>query len=111
MSQDATTLDFAPRSASAYGWSDSNVLDSSQGFRATKQNARFTISEPTSRADLDRLLALNHQRYAEEIKAGLHYKKGGKTRANTVTATAPPQGQMIHPPQRDLCESKSEAIK
>src|SRR5204863_5631428 len=29
---------------------------------------------------LDRLLALNHQRYADEVKAGLHDKKSSKTK-------------------------------
>ncbi len=29
---------------------------------------------------LDRLLALNHERYAEEVAAGLHQKKKGKSR-------------------------------
>jgi hypothetical protein len=51
------------------------------------------------RTVLDRLLALNHQRYAEEVKAGLHDKKrearGGQKsrragragRADQTTAT------------------------
>jgi hypothetical protein len=61
--------------AAAYGWSD---LDLGHGFHATKQGERYTISEPARRAVLDRLLALNHQRYAEEVKAGLHDKKAKK---------------------------------
>lgn len=66
--------------AAAYGWSD---LDLGHGFHATKQGERFTISEPARRTVLDRLLALNHQRYAEEVAAGLHQKnkpKAGKPR-------------------------------
>ena len=63
------------RLAAAYGWSD---LDLGHGFHATKQGERFTISESARRTVLDRLLALNHERYAEEVKAGLHDKKGKK---------------------------------
>jgi hypothetical protein len=66
--------------AAAYGWSD---LDLGHGFHATKQGERFTISEPARRTVLDRLLALNHQCYAEEVSAGLHQKnkpKVGKSR-------------------------------
>jgi hypothetical protein len=61
--------------AAAYGWSDLNL---SHGFHPTKQGERFTISESARREVLDRLLALNHQRYAEEVAAGLHDKKKGK---------------------------------
>ncbi|MBN8420814.1 MAG: TetR family transcriptional regulator [Verrucomicrobia bacterium] len=58
--------------AAAYGWSD---LDLGHGFHATKQGERYTLSESARRTVLDRLLALNHQRYEEEVKAGLHDKK------------------------------------
>lgn len=61
--------------AAAYGWSD---LDLGHGFHETKQGKRYTISEPARRTVLDRLLALNHQRYAEEVAAGLHDKKKSK---------------------------------
>lgn len=61
--------------AVAYGWSD---LDLGHGFHATKQGERYTLSEPARRTVLDRLLALNHQRYEEEVKAGLHEKKAKK---------------------------------
>lgn len=62
--------------AAAYDWSD---LDLGHGFHATKQGERYTLSEPARRTVLDRLLALNHQRYAEQVKAGLHDKKGKKS--------------------------------
>lgn len=58
--------------AAAYGWSD---LDLGHGFHLTKQGERYTISESARRTVLDRLLTLNHQRYEEEVKAGLHDKK------------------------------------
>lgn len=59
----------------AYGWSD---LELDHGFHETKQGLRFTLSEPARLEVLDRLLELNHERYAEEVKAGLHEKKDGK---------------------------------
>ena len=55
--------------AAAYNWSS---VDLGHGFHKTKQGVRYTVSESAHRTVLDRLLALNHQRYAEEIKAGLH---------------------------------------
>ncbi len=60
--------------AAAYGWAD---LDLGHGFHDTKQGLRYTISEAARRTVLDRLLALNHERYAEEVAAGLHEKKKG----------------------------------
>jgi hypothetical protein len=63
--------------ASAYGWND---LDLEHGFHETKQGLRFTISESARREVLARLLQLNHERYAEEVKQGLHDK--GKAKSN-----------------------------
>ena len=60
--------------AAAYGWTD---LRLEHGFHETKQGMRFTISEGARREVLDRLLELNHKRYAEEVAAGLH-EKGAK---------------------------------
>jgi hypothetical protein len=70
--------------AAAYGWSD---LDLGHSFHQTKQGVRYTISEAARRAVLDRLLALNHQRYTEEVKAGLH-EKGARKATKTKTASA-----------------------
>jgi hypothetical protein len=64
--------------AAAYGWTD---LDLGHGFHDTKQGVRFTISEPARREVLQRLLKLNHERYAEEVKQGLHGKKGAAKKA------------------------------
>jgi len=58
--------------AFAYGWDD---LDLSHGFHETKQGLRFTISEDARLDVLQRLLNLNHERYEEEVKQGLHNKK------------------------------------
>jgi hypothetical protein len=49
--------------AASYGWSD---VDLGHGFHETKQGGRYTISESARRTVLDRLLALNHERHAEE---------------------------------------------
>jgi hypothetical protein len=62
----------------AYGWTD---LDLDHRFHATKQGVRFTISEKARDAILERLLALNHERYKEEIRRGLH--DGKARRAGT----------------------------
>ena len=69
--------------AAAYGWTD---LDLGHGFHETKQGVRFTISEPARREVLDRLLRLNHERYAEEVAQGLH-EKGAKRAKGRVTGT------------------------
>ena len=63
--------------AAAYGWTD---LDLGHGFHETKQGVRYTISEPARREVLARLLKLNHECYAEEVKQGLHEKKKPKSR-------------------------------
>lgn len=86
--------------AAAYGWTN---LDLGHDFHKTKQGVRYTISESARRTVLDRLLTLNHQRYAEEVKAGLHdkgAKKGAskKKKADAVT----PHGELIKPPQQEL---------
>jgi hypothetical protein len=70
--------------AAAYGWQDLNLA---HDFHPTKQGIRFTISEPARLEVLDRLLALNHQRYAEEVAQGLHDKK--KPSSKKAKSTAP----------------------
>ncbi|OQA22518.1 MAG: hypothetical protein BWY63_00795 [Chloroflexi bacterium ADurb.Bin360] len=71
--------------AAAYGWDD---LDLGHGFHETAQGVRFTLSEPARWEVLDRLLALNHQRHAEEVAAqeaaGATQKPRGKQK-KTVT--------------------------
>jgi hypothetical protein len=67
----------------AYGWED---LALDHGFHETKQGLRFTVS-PTARQELlDRLLELNHQRYAAEVAAGLHGTSGVKGKKGRVPA-------------------------
>jgi hypothetical protein len=65
--------------AAAYGW---QKLALGHDFHPTKQGIRFTISETVRVEVLDRLLALNHERYAEEVKLGLH-EKGKKKKTAT----------------------------
>ncbi|MCT7992560.1 BREX-1 system adenine-specific DNA-methyltransferase PglX [Laspinema olomoucense] len=77
--------------ATAYGWTD---LDLSHGFHETKQGLRFTISEEARREVLDRLLQLNHQRYAEEVAAGLHDKKKGKSKGKKSPKNTSTPNQM-----------------
>jgi hypothetical protein len=63
--------------AAAYGWAD---LDLGHAFHQTKRGLRYTISEIARRTVLDRLLALNHERYAVEVKAGLHERERRRAR-------------------------------
>jgi hypothetical protein len=74
--------------ALAYGWPD---LDLGHGFHDTAQGTRYTIAEPARREVLKRLLALNHERYAEEVAKGLHDKKkgGGKRGKKKAAPSAP----------------------
>ena len=71
--------------AVAYGWHD---LKLQHDFHETKQGLRYTISEVARREVLDRLLRLNHERYAEEVRQGLHDKKGGKGKVQRDEAVA-----------------------
>ena len=61
--------------AAAYGWDD---LSLEHGYHETAQGLRFTISEAARREVLTRLLKLNHERFAEECRQGLHTTKKGK---------------------------------
>ncbi|MEI6315095.1 MAG: type IIL restriction-modification enzyme MmeI, partial [Syntrophus sp. (in: bacteria)] len=73
--------------ATAYGWTN---LDLCHGFHKTKHGIRFTISEQARRIILDLLLALNHERYEEEVKAGLHDKKTAKGSGKGRKKKSPP---------------------
>ncbi len=65
--------------AAAYGWTPSTGsgqgLDLEHGFHETPQGVRYTISQAARWEVLDRLLALNHERYEAEVREGLHEKK------------------------------------
>jgi hypothetical protein len=79
--------------AAAYGWQD---IDLGHDFHETKQGLRYTISETARREVLDRLLLLNHERYAEEVKQGLHDKgkKKGKSGGKTAKKQVSSEGQL-----------------
>jgi hypothetical protein len=73
--------------ATAYGWTD---LALNHDFYDTPQGTRYTL-HPTARQHiLDRLLVLNHQRYAEEVKQGLHNKGKGKSKTAKTKAKFQP---------------------
>jgi len=58
---------------------------------------RFTINEAARRTVLDRLLKLNHERYAEEVKQGLHGKKGvAKKAARNKTSASKPAKEGVN---------------
>lgn len=78
--------------AAAYGWGD---LDLGHGFHPTKEGERYTISEAARRTVLDRLLALNHRRYEEEVKAGLHDKKKKPAAKRKAKADSAAQGTLL----------------
>lgn len=64
----------------AYGWDDL-VEKLDHGFHPAGRDVRYTIGPWAQREILDRLLELNHERYAEEVKQGLHDKKKGRKAA------------------------------
>ncbi len=54
-----------------YGWTG---LDLGHNFHDTDQGPRYSLGHLARREVLDRLLELNHQRYAEELAQGFHDK-------------------------------------
>jgi len=58
--------------ARAYGWDDLNL---DHGFHETRQGIRYTAGRVARQEILDRLLELNHERYAAEVARGLHSRK------------------------------------
>jgi hypothetical protein len=62
----------------AYGWED--LLDQlDHGFHPAGAYTRYTIGPAAQREMLDRLLELNHTRYADEVARGLHTKNKKKS--------------------------------
>jgi hypothetical protein len=61
--------------AAAYGWSD---LTLDHDFHDTRQGVRFTFSPAQRTEVLDRLLELNHARYRDEVRQGLHDGKASR---------------------------------
>jgi hypothetical protein len=92
---------------SAYGWSD---LGLRHGFYRTKQGVRFTISEAARREVLSRLLKLNHERYEEEVRQGLHEKsaKGARKAKATKGGSGKSRASMRSTPLFDTDNKISE---
>ena len=76
-------LDHAVRDA--YGWTD---IELNHHHWQTPQGVRFTVSTQAKDEMLDRLLELNHDRYAIEVAAGMHDKKSKKAPAARRTKPA-----------------------
>jgi hypothetical protein len=51
-------------------------MELGHGFHETRQGSRFGISAQARADVLDKLLALNHYRYDQEVKKGLHSGRG-----------------------------------
>ena len=69
-------LDYAVRDA--YGWTD---LDLGHDFHETKFGTRFTFAPAPRQEVLDRLLELNHARYARGGRAGAARQAEGEGQA------------------------------
>jgi hypothetical protein len=61
----------------AYGWDDL-IPQLDHGIHPVGRDTRFTVCFDIQRELVDRLLELNHERYAAEVAAGLHDKKTKK---------------------------------
>ncbi|MER7333524.1 MULTISPECIES: Eco57I restriction-modification methylase domain-containing protein [unclassified Micromonospora] len=70
----------------AYGWDDLVGQGLDHGFHKAGAYTRYTIGPAVQREILDRLLELNHQRYAEEVARGLHDKKKTGRKAKSTQA-------------------------
>lgn len=72
----------------AYGWDD--LLDKlDHGFHPAGRDLRYTIGPRAQREVLDRLLELNHERYAEEVAKGMHDKKKPRAAAKNAPKGKP----------------------
>ncbi|MBX6722430.1 MAG: hypothetical protein IRY92_04195 [Dactylosporangium sp.] len=69
----------------AYGWDDLLVQGLDHDFYDLGREVRYTIGPSVRQEILDRLLELNHERYAAEVAAGLHDKKTGAGAKKTGT--------------------------
>nr|WP_233617577.1 DNA methyltransferase [Actinomadura sp. WAC 06369] len=67
----------------AYGWNDL-IPQLDHGYHPVGREVRYTVGSAIQRELVDRLLELNHERYAAEVAAGLHDKKAKKGQARPV---------------------------
>ncbi|MDX6757948.1 DNA methyltransferase [Streptomyces sp. F8] len=83
----------------AYGWDDLLAQSGGlgHGFHDTRQGPRYTVGPVVRQEILDRLLEENQRRYAAEVAAGLHDKKGAKKKA-AAPAQRKPKPPVEEPP-------------
>ncbi|MFD0883031.1 Eco57I restriction-modification methylase domain-containing protein, partial [Streptosporangium algeriense] len=75
----------------AYGWDDLvDKLD--HGHHPVGREIRYTVRPGVQRELVDRLLELNHERYADEVAKGLH-DKGAKKGARAARSTSKKSAQ------------------
>jgi len=70
--------------AAAYGWTD---LTLGHGFHETKHGLRFTLSDPSRREVLSRLLSLNHARHAAAKQAAVEPASIGRRKKKPPVST------------------------
>jgi hypothetical protein len=81
----------------AYGWDDL-IPQLDHGIHQVGRDTRFTIGPAVQREFVDRLLELNHERYAAEVASGLHDKKTKKS-VRTTAAKATSRRPKVDPGQ------------
>ncbi len=92
----------------AYGWDDLLEQGLDHGFHQAGAYARYTIGPAVRQEILDRLLELNHERYAEEVAAGLHDKKKPKKARAAKPAVDSQQDGLFDLSARDVPGSATE---
>ncbi|MGW5188922.1 Eco57I restriction-modification methylase domain-containing protein [Kribbella sp. NPDC004138] len=94
--------------ARAYGWDDLLEQGLDHGFHQAGAYVRYTIGPAVRQEILDRLLELNHQRHADEVRAGMHAKKKLKKARPAKPAAESPQDGLFELPAGD---DRSSAIQ
>jgi hypothetical protein len=80
-----------------YGWDDMlDRLDHSHHTMGGRET-RYTVGSFAQRELVDRLLELNHARYAEEVAQGLHDKKKSAKSKSTKPSRAPREPEAAPP--------------
>ncbi|MEV7383531.1 Eco57I restriction-modification methylase domain-containing protein [Streptomyces lydicus] len=84
----------------SYGWGDLLAQHGGlgHGFHDTRQGVRYTVGPLVRQEILDRLLEENQRRYAAEVAAGLHEKKGAKKKATAAPVKRMPKPPVEEPP-------------
>ena len=84
----------------AYGWTD---LDLQHSHHETDQGVRWTVSPPVRVEILDRLLQLNFDRHAEEVRKGIWPpKKKSRKTAKAKKYATPTMQDGLFPPEGTL---------